>query len=180
MNERDFDSFIHPLSASLTRRCSLSALGGALAVVLGRLAIGDTKVVDAAERKRGCPKGRRCGKKQCCKRGQVCLDGRCVSGRGTCEAGQNSCAGQGVIGCNGGDCVCFVTTRGATFCGVGGPCTRLRQGRGLRGGERAGVGLRPVQVPWQRQRLRGTLSRRLKSRWTDRTARPPAAAGGQT
>ena len=58
-----------------------------------------------------------------CAGGQICDQFQCVTGRGTCPLGTDSCAGAGVT-CNGDPfCVCLQSTAGETRCGKTGTAT---------------------------------------------------------
>jgi hypothetical protein len=112
MDEHTFDATARWLARHGSRRAALRLGVGVLAAVPALLAPGGTT---AACRKPGkeCSRGQ-----QCCS--GLCKGGRCRSapGQGTCTIAADVCAGTGV-GCVAGQpCSCFVTSRGAAFCGA--------------------------------------------------------------
>ena len=116
MDPTRFDRLARSLAAPATRRAALQGLAaGGLGAALGLLGWREAGATHYFCRHvgTGCGSGR-----QCC-------SGRCRNGtcrahhKGTCAAGQDTCAGQSVF-CNGDlGCACYVTTGGASFCGAG-------------------------------------------------------------
>jgi hypothetical protein len=119
MDTAQFDRIAVALSRRMPRRSLLSLLA---ALGLGGLVAGDVAADDVC-----LADGERCGGATdlpCCSgwckrkpgsRKKVC---KAAPDQGTCTVAQNDCGGSG--SCNGDPkCACYVTTRGASFCGAG-------------------------------------------------------------
>jgi hypothetical protein len=113
------------LDRSLTNTPSRRGLLGGLAATLGLAAVQFPGAAAAKKKRKNKRKGKKrckgttskCGKNGCCKPDQICVDGRCVTGQGTCAAGEDNCAVTRQIPCNGDLCACFRSTKGETRCG---------------------------------------------------------------
>jgi hypothetical protein len=128
LDDQNFDAISRAIRNGPSRRTTVQVFGaGAMAMLLGRFAHLEVNGADAAgeisaerkrrkKKKKRCPQARRCSNKTCCKKGQICVGGRCVVGQGTCPAGTNFCL-DGVTTCNGNpDCFCTEQVSGATRC----------------------------------------------------------------
>jgi hypothetical protein len=51
-----------------------------------------------------------------CDSGEICVQGQCVTGQGTCQAGQDVCIDI-TDECGGGDCYCYTSMSNETRCG---------------------------------------------------------------
>ena len=113
MDERRLDAAARALARVGSRRAALRlAAGGGLAAVLTRLG---RREATAACRKNGkqCSRGGQCCSGVCKRR--TC---RSAPGQGTCTTASDVCAGTN-FGCKEGQpCSCYVTARGASFCGT--------------------------------------------------------------
>jgi hypothetical protein len=123
------DRLARLLAARPVRR---QILAGLIAAALGDLKshVGDEQAIARRRRRKRKKKG--------CRRGEQCSSGNCVRkkcrpapGQGTCTIAvdvcgepQNSAACSSVpSGEPSGNCFCFITTRGHSFCGSTGGCT---------------------------------------------------------
>lgn len=141
MDGHGFDTLARAFTREGTRR-GLFAHGGGLTLagLLGGFALSGALGEDADARKR--KKKKRKKKKKCkgsesCGAGQICVFGKCVTGEGTCEFGQNFCGVDPFAGtCNDNpNCHCYTKDGGATRCGTKasdcGACTTTEQCTGL-------------------------------------------------
>jgi len=115
MDPTRFDRLAVSIGARTTRRAALGMLA----------ALGLTGLRHEAVSAAGCrPPGKPCAHRgQCCS--GVCRHNTCraAPGQGTCTTAQNGCAASGGT-CNGdASCECWVTSKGASFCGQEFPFT---------------------------------------------------------
>ena len=120
MDDRRFDALSRAVTRDWSRRGTLRLLAGG---VLGGLLTGRSAPRAEATHFNCLHVGRPC------RRSGQCCSGRCrgpqgkktcrAHDTGICKANQDSCAGTPVrCGANGpADCLCYVTTGGASFCG---------------------------------------------------------------
>lgn len=127
MDGTRFDDWITKLTTGGgTRRLAVRLLaGGVLGGVLARLGVEDAaagcvRLGKTCERRDRCCDGGRCKGGRCtCAAGEIRAGRQCVTGRGTCQGGNDSCSGTVAFTCNGNsDCVCLTTMAGATRCGT--------------------------------------------------------------
>ena len=128
-----FDDLVRSLILARSRRAVLGVIAGGLAALGGAGAT----IIDAKKkhhhknrkrkrrkkRKKKCKKqGRVFCKKTCCPPGDVCASGQCVTGQGTCEVGDDACAGTGDPFCQDASgehtCICLTALEGGPRCGV--------------------------------------------------------------
>jgi hypothetical protein len=126
MDPHAFDRLARTLFAAGSRRAALGALLAATGTALG-LTRGHRVAAQ------GCSPGGECCKAngRGCHTGDNCCSGRCVRRRGKkickqagnqglCEVGDDACTGTTFFcgtASDSGDCVCFATTKGHSFCG---------------------------------------------------------------
>jgi hypothetical protein len=119
MDTDRFDDLTRALSAAASRRGVARIVGGGV--------LGSLLATEAAAKKRGTRKRKRkkskpcptecCANKDCGARNR-CIDGQCVTGKGSCPLGESSCD-ETVIFCNArAGCKCFRSSSGATHCGM--------------------------------------------------------------
>jgi hypothetical protein len=145
MSEHIFDALTRYVASSASRRGYTRALTGlALAGVWSSLpGLDDVKAKKGRKRKKKRNKnkkdgnqattptltctsscaGKVCGDDGCggscgsCGPGQLCAQGRCVMGTGTCQAGDDICTDAAAL-CGGrDDCYCYTSMAGQTRCG---------------------------------------------------------------
>ena len=123
MDAKRFDRLARDVNHVGTRRVALRLLGGGALAGASALLGGEA----AAAR---CQAPRKCGRNRCCPKGQICGDKAtktCVTGKGTCSAGDNRCLDPENT-CNGNDlCGCRPRkedgkTRCVSLIGLGGCC----------------------------------------------------------
>jgi len=123
MDIKRFDRLARDVNQVGTRRGALRLLGG------GALA-GAAALLGSEPAAARCKTPRRCGRHNCCPKGQICGDKAtktCVTGQGTCAAGDNRCADETKT-CNGNDlCGCLPgkedgKTRCVSLISLGGCC----------------------------------------------------------
>jgi hypothetical protein len=77
----------------------------------------------------GCPSGQydcqgtcipttQCCTDASCGTGDICVQGLCVTGQGTCQGGDDVCSDSSQPRCGGGDCFCWATMSNGTRCGL--------------------------------------------------------------
>ena len=113
MDPRRFDAVARALSPVRSRRAALGLAAGAL-TAFGLT--GAPPVVGAKHKKKKCKSDAKC------KSGQICAKGKCVTGQGTCNAGDDACLGIGDPFCfdasGNHQCICNTRLQGGTRCGV--------------------------------------------------------------
>jgi hypothetical protein len=116
---------MHQSPRRLGRRLATAGALGSLSTrgKVGEVAAGCVKLGEKCKRDDRCCAGEckngkcRCTRNRHCDTGQRCVKRRCVTGRGTCPIGTDSCVGPST-GCNGNpNCFCYATVGGATRCG---------------------------------------------------------------
>jgi hypothetical protein len=114
-----FDALTRILTAALSRRSLLHDVAGM--TVAGSLALLGGAETEAKRRRHKRKKKRRLSAPKCspaCGSGMICVAGQCITGRGDCEAGADSCAK--FASCAGhrteDDCQCQLSIEGEIRC----------------------------------------------------------------
>ena len=136
MDDARFDALTKALAVGAPRRRVLKGIGGGIAAAIAGMA-GRSEAAAARCRpgKKKCrgrciPLSRCCGNRDCAA-GEICAKGRCVTGRGTCAVGADSCANAGNPFCQDASgehtCICLSRLEGGTRCGVYGNASTCDQ-----------------------------------------------------
>jgi hypothetical protein len=118
MNPDLFDAVARSLAPSHSRRAIIGIAAGAMTVLVGSGSIG----VDARQRaKKKCKAGEKKCKNKCCKRGDICAKGVCVTGKADCANNDDACeTGGASVLCNCGQKMglCFQRLQGGVRCSI--------------------------------------------------------------
>jgi hypothetical protein len=115
MHPNRFDAMARSVAPIRSRRALFGLAAGAVAM-LGGADLTSVKAQPRAKKK--CPSGHKTCKNKCCKSGELCVKGTCVTGKADCNIHADSCQAGVICHCGQKEGVCSQRLQGGVRCAI--------------------------------------------------------------